>query len=198
MKLAGEADLTLTPKGPQIRNFSMTVLPLQVTRPCEVVMTRMRESQRLDIVRQLSDSPMAVKAIYQVLMKPTSLPRARLRLSKAILDGVNGPDLITIHEDDNNPLDGPGPPAAAAVPTTASRGPLHTLGDIDLSGSVNVIDLLAVINGWGACPTPPAPLASGHLSPRRRWRRQRRRPPGRHQQLGCVPGDVEPIEADTM
>lgn len=32
--------------------------------------------------------------------------------------------------------------------------------DVNCDGSVNVIDLLAVINGWGACPAPPAPCAA--------------------------------------
>lgn len=35
-------------------------------------------------------------------------------------------------------------------------GAVSCFGDVNGSGSVNVDDLLAVINGWGPCPSPPA------------------------------------------
>jgi len=85
------------------------------------------------------------------------------------LDGINGPDLITIHEEDGNPLDGGDESNGGNGGDGEPRQPLQLLfneskprpttcvGDIDLSGAVNVVDLLSVISSWGVCPAPPPP-----------------------------------------
>ena len=47
--------------------------------------------------------------------------------------------------------------------TTSSNAAMLTwqqCGDTNGDGSVNVVDLLSVINDWGPCPTPPSPCES--------------------------------------
>ena len=43
-------------------------------------------------------------------------------------------------------------------------GPLCAPADINCDGHVNVDDLLAVINGWGACPPPCPPYCAGDIN----------------------------------
>lgn len=38
-------------------------------------------------------------------------------------------------------------------------------GDVNADGTVNVVDLLAVINAWGTCPSPPAPCGADIAPP---------------------------------
>jgi len=50
------------------------------------------------------------------------------------------------------------------VPDECDPPPPACAGDIDHSGAVNVDDLLAVINGWGPCPSPPS-LCAADIAP---------------------------------